>query len=87
MQTDATVGIEPIPIDAERLAFDGDAGQNDESHLSDGVHGFSGLCPIRRPAHVGRSTDANSMFCSGPPHGLTWVIPHWLDSGEPERVE
>ena len=25
VQTDATVSIEPIPIDAERLAFDGDA--------------------------------------------------------------
>ena len=43
VQTDAAVSIEPIPIDSERLAFDGDAGiQDDESHLSDGVHGFSG---------------------------------------------
>ena len=42
MQTDATVSIEPIPIDSEGLAFDGDAGQDDESHLGDGVHGFSG---------------------------------------------
>ena len=42
MQTDATVRIEPIPVDAERLPFDGDTRQDDESHLGDGVHGFSG---------------------------------------------
>ena len=42
MQTDATVSIEPIPIDSERFTFDRDAGQDDESHLCDGVHGFSG---------------------------------------------
>ncbi|MCY2995947.1 MAG: hypothetical protein NTY19_50070 [Planctomycetota bacterium] len=46
MQTDAMVSIEPIPIDSERLAFDGDAGQDEESHLSDGVHGFSGGLPV-----------------------------------------
>ena len=42
MQTDATVSIESIPIDVEWFTFDGDAGQDDKSHLGDGVHGFSG---------------------------------------------
>lgn len=42
MQADATVRVEPIPVDAERLAFDGDTRQDDESHLGNGVQGFSG---------------------------------------------
>ena len=37
VQTDAAVGVEPIPIDAERLAFDGDTSQDDEARLGDGV--------------------------------------------------
>ena len=37
VQTDATVRVEPIPDDAERLTFDGDTRQDDEPHLGDGV--------------------------------------------------
>jgi len=42
VQTDATARVEPIPVDAERLPFDGDTRQDDEPHPGDGVHGFSG---------------------------------------------
>jgi hypothetical protein len=42
VQTDATVSVEPIPIDAERFPLDRNTGEDDESHLFDGVHRFSG---------------------------------------------
>ena len=71
MQTDATVSIEPIPIDSEGLAFDGDAGQDDKSHLSDGVHGFSGgVGYLTRVFAMWTPRCQNRPLTTSPPEGV-----------------
>ena len=76
VQTDATLSVGPIPVDAEGFTFDGDAGQDDESHLGDGVHGFSGGLPVI----LCRKSFAESVL------PVIWVTAVMLDYQNPQAV-